>query len=58
MKRLRNTLIIVEFALRAISLLWQEPKVAVTWSRGGKQLNLTVNVYNHLLDDEVDGRRV
>jgi hypothetical protein len=44
----------MEFALRAILLLWREPKMAVTWKREGKQLSLSVNIYNHLFDDEVE----
>jgi hypothetical protein len=49
MKQLRSTLIIMEFALRAIWLIFQEPKTSVTWERKGKQLNLSIKVYNHQL---------
>jgi hypothetical protein len=54
MRRLRSTLTIMEFALRAIWLTFQEPKTTVRWERQGKQLNLSVNVYNHLFDDEIE----
>lgn len=54
MKRLRNVLIILEFALRAILVCFQEPKTAVTWDREGKQINLSIRFYNHLLDDEIE----
>lgn len=53
MRRLRDSLTIMEFALRAVWLRWCEPKTAVTWRREGKQLILSVRVYNNLLDDEV-----
>jgi hypothetical protein len=52
MKWLRDTLLIAEFALRAILLIWQESKATVRWERQGKQLSLLINVYNHLFDDE------
>jgi hypothetical protein len=55
MKRLRDTFTIMEFALRAILLLWQEPKTAVTWKREGKRLCLLVDIYNHLFNDEIEG---
>ena len=57
MKRLRDTLLIAEFALRTILLVWQESKVTVRWERRGKQLSLVVNVYNHLFDDECSVNR-
>lgn len=52
MKRVRNTLTVMQFAYRAIVLIWQEQKIALTWRREGKQLSLVVTVYNHLFDDE------
>ena len=56
MKRLYSTLIIIEFALRAIVLLWQEPKTSVTWKRLGKQLKFSINIDNHLFNDEIKKR--
>jgi hypothetical protein len=54
MKRLRDTVTIMEFALRATILLWQESKTAVCWKREYKQVTLSIIVFNHLSDDEID----
>ena len=54
MRRLHDTLTIIEFALRAILLLWQEPKTAVTWKSECKRVTLSVNAYNHLFDEEIE----
>jgi hypothetical protein len=54
MKRLRNVLTLLEFTLRATLLIFLEPKTTVTWSREGKQVNLSVRFYNHLSDTEID----
>lgn len=54
MKRLRNVSIILEFALRAILVCFQEPKTDVTWSREGKQINFSIRIYNHLSDNETN----
>ena len=53
MRQLHNTYIIIEFVLRAISTVWQEPKTSVKWERQGKQLSLSVSIFNHLLNDEI-----
>lgn len=57
MKRLHNILTILHFACTAIKFVCIEPKIEVTWSREGKQVQLAIAFTNHLFDSEQEVSR-